>query len=250
MLFSAEEIERLSNEFETASPQEIIAWAVKHFCPALAASSSFQTQSVPLLHMISQIHPEMRIFFLDTGMHFWETLIFREQLERELSLNIVDLYPDSRWSVFLRQYGKTLPQEDPDLCCYIRKVQPMQKAMSEFGIRAWISGIRRDQTKTRARAKILEFKRDGLLKIAPMLNWTKADVMAYAEAHALPRHPLPLERYPSVGCKPCTRPVNPGESDRAGRWAGQGKTECGLHTEMFEKDSLTPDNFKLKLPPE
>ena len=245
MPLSPDEIERLSEEFETASPQEIIAWAAKTFCPAIVASSSFQTQSVPLLHMISQIHPEMRIFFLDTGMHFWETLIFREQLEREFSLRIVDLYPDSRWAVFLRRYGRTLPQDDPDLCCYIRKVQPMQKAMSEYGIRAWITGIRRDQTQNRANAKILEYKRDGLLRIAPMLNWTKADVLRYLDEHDLPRHPLPLEQYPSVGCKPCTRPVAPGEGDRAGRWAGQGKTECGLHTEMFEQDSLTEADFKL-----
>ncbi len=243
MKFTSEEIEDLSLQFESASPQEIVAWAVENFSPNLALSSSFQTQSVPLLHMVKEAKADMPIFFLDTGMHFWDTLFFREHLEQIWNLNIVDLRPDEKWRRVLRHFGRDLPETDPNLCCYIRKVQPMQKAMS--GLSAWITGIRRDQTENRAHAKILEYKRDGLLRIAPLLNWKLDDVLNYVSSNNLPGHPMPLSRYPSIGCKPCTRAIQIGETERAGRWDGEGKTECGLHTEMFNKDGFTDDDFKL-----
>ena len=147
------EIENLSNEFETKTPQEIIAWAIDSFWPQIAMSSSFQTQSVPLLHMVSQINRNLLIYFIDTGYHFWETSIFREQLASEWHLNVLDLYRDSRWDVYARQNIRKLPLDDPNLCCYIHKVQPMQTAMKDM--LGWISGIRRDQTATRAHARIL-----------------------------------------------------------------------------------------------
>ena len=172
-------------------------------------------------------------------------MIFREQLQKQWNLNIVDLRPDATWQGFIQRFGRDLPQQDPDLCCYIRKVQPMQVAMDKLD--AWITGIRRDQTANRAQSQILEYKRDGLLRIAPLLNWTNADIENYILEYGLPRHPLPLKQYPSVGCKPCTRPIRPGESDRAGRWSGKGKTECGLHTDLFNRDTLTADDFKLEI---
>lgn len=232
----AKEIERLSQGFETASPQAILKWAMNNFCPDIAMSSSFQTQSLPLLHMAIQIRPDIRIFFLETGMHFWETLIFRESLEMRWNLNVVDLRPDDRWTHFLQQNYRDLPHQDPNLCCYIRKVQPMQKAMDSM--RAWISGIRRDQTRERATAKILELMPDGLLKVNPLLNWTDADVAAYRIKYELPEHPMLAKGYPSIGCAPCTKPVRPGQPVRSGRWAGSGKTECGLHTALFKDRSL------------
>jgi phosphoadenosine phosphosulfate reductase len=228
-----QEITALYQTFERKTPQEIITWAVETFCPEIAASSSFQTQSVPLLHMISQIHPEMRIYFVDTFYHFWDTLMFREQLERELGLNVVDVYPDKSWNQFLRRFGRKLVTEDPDLCCYIRKVQPMQRALE--GLNAWITGIRRDQTPQRAKAQILELQPDGLLKVNPLLNWKKADIERYRAEHNLPEHPMTALGYPSIGCMHCTAKVRPGQDERAGRWKGKGKTECGLHTEMFQK---------------
>jgi len=203
MKFTPAEITSLSSKFESAAPQEIIAWAMDEFCPKIAMSSSFQTQSVVLLHMVKEIRPDIRIFFLDTGMHFWDTLIFREQIEHRWELNIVDLRPDESWRTFLRHFGQDLPDTDPNLCCYIRKVQPMQKAME--GLDAWITGIRRDQTANRAQAKILEYKRDGLLRIAPLLSWTMDDIFNYISENNLPRHPLPISHNPSIGCKPCTR---------------------------------------------
>jgi phosphoadenosine phosphosulfate reductase len=236
-MLSVQEIEKLSEEFETKTPQEIIQWAANEFWPEIAMSSSFQTQSMPLLHMVVTINRNIPVFFLDTGYHFWETLMFREQIASEWKINVIDLYRDHRWDVFARQHTRSLPLEDPDLCCYLHKVQPMQKALKD--IKAWISGIRRDQTSVRAQAKILEMPRDGLLKINPLLNWTKADVNRYMEENNLPAHPLYAKGYRSVGCAPCTVAVGVNDDERAGRWAGRGKTECGLHTEMFKKKKLS-----------
>ena len=234
------QVDKLSNEFETKTPQDIIAWAVDTFWPQVAMSSSFQTQSVPLLHMVSQIDRNLLIYFIDTGYHFWETAIFRENLASKWHLNVLDLYRDSRWDAFTKGRTRSLPVDDPNLCCYIHKVQPMQKAMKDM--LAWISGIRRDQTPERAQAKILELQSNGLLKINPMLNWTKADIKRYTEEHDLPSHPLLEKGYRSVGCAPCTVAIGVNDDDRAGRWQGNNKTECGLHTHMFSKQ----DYSKLK----
>ena len=230
---SIAEIEKLSEEFETQTPQEIIRWAAEEFFPQIAMSSSFQTQSMPLLHIATRIQKDLPVFFIDTGYHFWDTLLFREKIASEWEINVIDLHRDSRWDVFARQHARTLPLEDPNLCCYLHKVQPMEKALSE--VQAWISGIRRDQTAARANAKILELQENGLLKINPLLNWTKADVWRYMEEHNLPKHPLYEKGYRSVGCSPCTIAIGVNDDDRAGRWVGRGKVECGLHTEMFHK---------------
>ncbi|HRQ22447.1 MAG TPA: phosphoadenylyl-sulfate reductase [Anaerolineales bacterium] len=242
-MFTPLEIEELSTSFESSPPQEILTWAIENYWPQIALSSSFQTQSMPLLHMISQIRRDTLIFFLDTGYHFWETLIFREKVASEWKLNVLDLYRDARWDTFVRGQVRTLPLDDPNVCCFIHKVQPMQKALKDM--RAWISGIRRDQTAARARAKILELQDNGLLKVNPMLNWTKADVQRYMEEHRLPTHPLFEQGYRSVGCAPCTTAVGVADDERAGRWQGRGKTECGLHTEMFVKnDARTVETMR------
>jgi phosphoadenosine phosphosulfate reductase len=245
-MFLKKKIKALSAEFEKKTPQEIIQWAVDACAPEITVSTSFQTQSLPLLHMVTRILPDIRILFLDTGYHFWDTLIFRERIQHEWTLNVVDVYRDTRWDVFVKQNVRTLPVQDPNLCCYIHKVQPMQKALS--GSRAWITGIRRDQTPDRAHAQILELEEDGLLKVNPLLNWTKSDILAYRTAHQLPAHPLFERGFRRVGCAPCTMAVGIDDDDRAGRWPGRGKTECGLHTEMFKHKNLSEvgDRFVLK----
>jgi phosphoadenosine phosphosulfate reductase len=236
-MFPKDEIERLSQEFETKTPQEIIQWAVDTFWPQVALSSSFQTQSVPLLHMASLIRHDILIFFLDTGYHFWETLMFQEQLASHWYLNVLSLYRDSRWDEFVRERIRSLPVEDPNLCCFIHKVEPMQRALKDM--QAWITGIRRDQTAVRANAKILELQEDGLLKINPLLNWTKEDVKRYSKEHRLPAHPLFQRGYRSIGCSPCTVAIGVDDDERAGRWAGRGKVECGLHTSMFKHKDVS-----------
>lgn len=244
MLLSEYKRAKFSQELETKTPQEIIEWTVDRYAPYIAMSSSFQTQSMPLLHMVSQIAPDIPIFFVDTGYHFWETLMFREKLAEEWKLNIVDLYRDSRWDVFVRQRMRSLPLDDPNLCCYIHKVIPMQNALK--GYKAWISGIRRDQTATRAKANILETPEEDLVKVNPLLNWTKKDVQQYIEAHGLPKHPLYEKGYRSVGCAPCTIAIGANDDERAGRWAGKGKTECGLHTAMFSQHDISASKGEFK----
>ena len=236
-MFSAQEIERLSEQFETKTPQQIIQWAVDTFWPQVALSSSFQTQSVPLLHMAWQIRRDILIFFLDTGYHFWETQMFREHLSSHWHLNVLDLYRDGRWNEFVRNHIRPLPVDDPNLCCFIHKVQPMQKALRDM--KAWLSGIRRDQTSVRAQAKILELQEDGLLKINPLLNSTKEDVRRYSQEQRLPVHPLFQLGYRSIGCSPCTIAIGVNDDERAGRWAGCSKVECGLHTEMFKYQDIS-----------
>ncbi|MDM8521062.1 phosphoadenylyl-sulfate reductase [Anaerolineales bacterium HSG6] len=220
----------LNEKLEHASTPQILAWAWDTFGPKIASSSSFQTQSVPLIHLISQTCPDMPIVFLDTGFHFPETLTFRNQLESAYNLNIMNIYPSVDQSQLFYQYGEGLYRSDPDLCCHINKVEPMQRAVE--GFEAWISGVRRDQTEHRAGLRVLEEQSNGLLRIHPMLRWTKREVWAYIDEHTLPSHPLFEQGYMSIGCAPCTRPVFSEQDEREGRWGGAIKTECGLHLDI------------------
>ena len=221
------DIPLLNDRFERSSAEEILAWTWATFGSDAVASSSFQTQSVPLLHLISQVCPEMRIVFVDTGFHFPETLTFRDRLRTTYNLNIVVVRPTMTQAELLQRYGEALYRRDPDLCCYINKVSPLRWVLSRA--KGWVSGVRRDQTANRQAMKVLEPQADGLLRIHPLLNWTTNDVKVYRQVHDLPAHPLYYRGYASVGCAPCTRPVFIGEDARAGRWADSEKTECGLH---------------------
>jgi phosphoadenosine phosphosulfate reductase len=221
------DIPTLNTDFESRSPEHILRWAWETFGAGVVASSSFQTQSVALLHMIGQVCPEMPVIFLDTGFHFPETLAYRDDLQKRFNLNITIMRAQIDKSELFRQYGEGLYRRDPDLCCYINKVEPMQRALKDK--QGWISGVRRDQTANRKTLQILEPQPSGLLKIHPMLNWDRRQLWTYINRHDLPAHPLLSKGYMSVGCAPCTRPVGDGEDERAGRWAGTGKTECGLH---------------------
>jgi phosphoadenosine phosphosulfate reductase len=220
-------ITRLNERLDQLQAEEILEWAWDAFGPQVVMSSSFQTQSVPLLHIVSRVCPEMPVVFIDTGFHFAETLTFRDELRSRYDLNVVVVHALLEKSQLLERYGEGLYRRDPDLCCYINKVEPMRRATSEM--RAWVAGIRRDQTAHRKALKTLEPQPTGLLKIHPMINWTKRDVWKYIDKYKLPSHPLFTKGYLSIGCVPCTRPVLAGEGERAGRWVGVEKTECGLH---------------------
>jgi phosphoadenosine phosphosulfate reductase len=220
------DIAAINANLESESPAEILKWACRTFNPGkIAATSSFQTQSLPFLHIISQVAPDLSVLFIDTGFHFPETLSFRDQLAREFGLNIKNLRPSSNPSS-KSQRGE-LYHRDPDLCCFINKVKPLRDA--KLGLDAWITGIRRDQTEARSDTPILGVDEDGLYKISPMASWRYTDIWAYIHEHQLPEHPLHAQGYLSIGCAPCTRPVSLGEDERAGRWADRAKTECGLH---------------------
>ena len=178
--------------------------------------------------MATRIIPDLPILFLDTGYHFWDTLLFREKIAHEWNLNIIDLRRAPRWDSFMRQNARTLPLEDPNLCCYLNKVEPMQIALK--GYRAWISGIRRDQTSLRGKARAIEWdKTNNLVKVNPLLTWTQEQVWTYIHLFELPYNILHTRGYPSIGCAPCTRPVAEGADPRSGRWVGHKKVECGIH---------------------
>jgi len=222
-------LQQLNHQFETATPQEILTWAWETFKPGIVSTSSFQTQSLPLLHIISQVTPQLIVFYLDTGFHFPETLAFRDRLVNELNLNVQVIKSEMGHDQFKHQYGD-LFRENPDLCCYINKVEPLQRALK--GQKAWISGIRRDQTTERSNTPIVAMQADGIYKISPLAQWTSRDIGQYIYDHNLPDHPLLVQGYLSIGCAPCTQPVTEGQDERTGRWVGQGKTECGLHVPL------------------
>lgn len=218
---------RLNPQLETLHPKDILLWAWETFQPRIVMTSSFQSQSVPLLHLIATHVPQMPVLFLDTGFHFEETLAFRDQLIREFGLNVQVIRSEEK------RAGEPLYKRDPDLCCYIHKVKPLQRALQ--GMDAWVSGIRRDQTPQRANTPVIARQPNGLYKVCPMVRWTRREVWQYIHDHNLPVHPLLEQGYLSIGCAPCTRPAVPGEDERAGRWAGHQKTECGLHLPVFQE---------------
>ena len=218
----------LNERFENATPEVILEWAALEFKDRVVVSSSFQTQSVALLHLISQVCPELPVIFVDTGYHFPETIAYRDQLVDLLNINVITVSADPDKRQDFDSEGNPLYRTNPDLCCALHKTAPMAKAL--VGRDAWISGIRRDQTNTRRTAQPIEQQADGLCKVNALLNWTKADLWKYISRYDLPSHPLFSQGYMSIGCAPCTQPVTAGADERSGRWAGQNKIECGLHT--------------------
>jgi phosphoadenosine phosphosulfate reductase len=212
-----------------ASPAEILRWAVERYAPRVGLTCSFSGAGVVLAHLLSQIAPEVPVIFLDTGFHFPETLAFKEQCAAQYGLRLVELGPDpAEPDLQIDQ----LYASDPDRCCHLRKVEPMIQALE--GLDAWVTALRRDQSDTRATAEVLEYHetRGGrpLVKVLPLARWSRNQVWSYIWENGIPYHPLLDQGYKSIGCWPCTRPVGAAEPERAGRWSGQAKTECGLHT--------------------
>lgn len=218
---------RLDAQLRDADPAMIIAAAVAHYGDRLALVSSFGAESAVLLHLAAQVDPDIAVLFLDTGMLFGQTLDYRKQLAAKLGLTGVrDLRPRFE-DLAVGDPNADLHKTDTDACCHIRKVLPLDAALS--GYDAWITGRKRFHGGDRLRLKVVE-EVEGQVKFNPLANWTKADLDAYVVRHDLPAHPLVAAGYPSIGCWPCTNPVEAGEDVRAGRWTGSQKTECGIHT--------------------
>lgn len=230
------DIDTKNRQFEQVGPERILDWTWSKFGANAAASSSFQTQSLPLLHMISRVCPKLPVIFLDTGFHFPETLAFRDTLQEKLGLNIINVKPAISKKQLFDRFGKAPYAADPDWCCYVNKVKPMEEALKANDIKGWISGVRRDQTDARKSFDFLELQSSGRLKIHPMLEVTERQIWTYIDTHDLPAHPLFSKGYFSVGCAPCTRAVDNAQDARSGRWAGKTKTECGLHTNTIHRD--------------
>ena len=216
--------------FESSTPQEILKWAIQTYKPRIALSSSFGAQSAVLLHMCTQIEPAIPILFIDTGFLFQETYEFADTLKKKLNLNIKMFRPSQEQ---INDVKEKLKNNDSS-CCDPVKVDLMKKAL--VGLDAWIAGLRRDQAATRKNIKIIEDYGEGLVKVHPIANWTSKDVHAYMTKHNLPYHPLREKGYTSIGCEPCTRKPSDPNDERSGRWAGQEKTECGIHTFIQKKE--------------
>jgi phosphoadenosine phosphosulfate reductase len=180
-----------------------------------------------LLHLWSEVAKGLPVVFLDTGFLFPETLAYRDQLAGRLGLRIEVARPAVGREEFLRENGSNVYEFNPDFCCEHNKVDPLKPYLARA--EAWVSGLRRDQSSARAATPIL-LPTEGPLKVHPLATMTAAEQKAYLVEHGIPEHPLVARRYLSIGCAPCTRPVEDGEDERAGRWAGKGKTECGIHT--------------------
>jgi len=212
------ELAAVSRELETKPATSAIEWAWDRFGPDVVLAASFQ--DCVLISLAAQVAPDVEVAFLDTGYHFAETLWYVEQVRSRFDLNLSVIKPE----VPLDDLWLT----DPDACCAARKVEPLARALA--GKAAWMSGLRRDEAPSRASSPIVSYDVGrGLVKVNPIASWTDQDVAGYIHDHELPVHPLADRGYASIGCWPCTRPVEEGESTRAGRWAGSDKTECGLH---------------------
>src|SRR5262245_11012439 len=219
-----------SEKLETATPSQIVQWAVDHYFPKLTMATAFGPEGCVIIHMLSEIEPRTHLFNLDTGYQFKETLELRERIKARYGMAVELRRAATTVEEYEAQHGGPLYQTNPDQCCKDRKVKVLRESV--VGWHAWMSGIRRDQgTGDRAGIPIVGWDaKFGLVKISPLANWTKKDVWKLITAHDIPYNPLHDQGYTSIGCWPCTRSVMFGEDERAGRWSGFQKTECGLHT--------------------
>ena len=235
-VYDAADAARFEARFAGVSTQDMLAELLAgELKGRIAAVSSFGAESAVLLHMIATVDRDVPVIFTNTQKMFGETLEYRDALAEQLGLTDLRVYrPDPR---LLRQKDESGLRwsYDPDGCCDLRKVEPLRRALVPFD--AWISGRKGFQSKTRTALPRFEAE-DGRLKLNPLADWDKARLEAYFDAHELPRHPLEADGYPSIGCKPCTSKVQPGEDPRAGRWRGWDKVECGIH--VAEKPGEEP----------
>jgi phosphoadenosine phosphosulfate reductase len=223
-----DQIAAINRLLEGAAPQRILRWAVADFHPRLTMATAFGAEGCCLIHMLAEIEPGVRTFNLETGYQFPETLELRERIRERYGIDVELVRPELTVADYEAKNGGPLYRRRPDQCCHDRKVVPLRRALA--GYRAWVSAIRGDQTADRALAEVVQWDaRFGLVKVNPLLRWTRSDVWKFILAHDVPYNPLHDRGYPSIGCWPCTRAVSEGEDERAGRWAGTGKQECGLN---------------------
>ncbi|WP_333775349.1 phosphoadenylyl-sulfate reductase [Streptomyces sp. IBSBF 3136] len=221
--------ERAGRDLEDASALDILRWAVDTFGARFCVTSSMEDAVVA--HLASRVRTDdapVDVVFLDTGYHFPETIGTRDAVEAVMDVNVITLTPRQTVAEQDAEYGPKLHDRDPDLCCRLRKVQPLEEGLK--GYSAWATGLRRDESPTRANTPVVGWdEKRRKVKISPIARWTQDDVDAYVTEHGVLTNPLLMDGYPSIGCAPCTRRVLEGEDARAGRWAGRAKTECGLH---------------------
>lgn len=227
---TAEEIADANARLLTATPQEVLAWAAQRFHPRLLMATAFGAEGCCIIHMLAEIQPLTTVINIDTGYQFAETLDLRDRLAARYGIVVEYVRPELSVPAYEAEHGGPLHAHRPDQCCHDRKILPLRRAVQELAPLAWISAIRKDQTADRGKADVVQWDaKFNLTKVNPLLNWTKKDVWGFVHKHEVPYNVLHDRDYPSIGCWPCTRPVAAGEDDRAGRWAGKVKKECGLH---------------------
>lgn len=228
-IWSAAELAAVSEALEESGAEAVLRWAFEQFSlEEIALACSFGAEDVALVDMVSKLRPGTRVFYLDTNLLFPETYETIEQVRARYDVKLEQSLPLLTLEEQAEKHGDGLWSREPDSCCGIRKVEPLQRALS--GLKAWITGIRREQSPTRASARVAEWdQKFGLVKFNPLAAWKERDVWQYIQDRGVPYNRLHDKGYPSIGCIHCTRPVKAGEDPRAGRWSGFQKTECGLH---------------------
>ena len=215
---------------DAATPQDIVRWAVAEYHPRLLMATAFGAEGCCLIHMLAEIEPAVSVINLETGYQFAETLDLRERIKAKYGIEVAYIRPELSVAEYEAEHGGPLYPHRPDQCCHDRKILPLRRAVAEYAPRAWVSAIRADQTDHRAASGVVQWDaKFKVVKINPLLHWTKKDVWGFIVKNNVPYNPLHDRDYPSIGCWPCTRAVTAGEDDRAGRWAGKVKKECGLH---------------------
>jgi phosphoadenosine phosphosulfate reductase len=226
---ASEEWTDVNARLAQSTPQAILEWAIARFQPRLTMATAFGAEGCLLIHLLAEIDAKVRVFNLDTGYQFPETLALREQLRKRYGIEVELVRPETTMAEYENQHGGPMYVTHPDQCCYDRKIVPLRRAL--VGYDAWITAIRADQSSHRAAASVVGVDRKfGLVKVNPLLNWTRRDVWAFIATHDVPYNSLHDQGYASIGCWPCTRAVAISDDERAGRWAGHAKTECGLHS--------------------
>jgi phosphoadenosine phosphosulfate reductase len=216
----------------SAIQQEIIRYTSAG--KQLFTSSSFQTHSTVLLHILAQTDKNIPVYFLNTGFHFPETIQYKEHITQLFGINTIDLISATPKVMQKDAKGRFLFTSDPDYCCYINKIQPLEPLLAFYDV--WINGIRADQNENRKTFQTEEKTNSRAMRYHPMLHWNSKMIYAYIREHNIPKHPLDAKGYMSIGCEPCTRTINFDTMDeRTARWYGMHKTECGLHTELVAK---------------
>jgi len=218
--------EKAAEELEGASAEDVIRWATDTFGDRICVTSSMSDAVV--VHLASTVKPGIDVVFLDTGYHFAETIGTRDAVQAVYPINLVNVTPSRTVEEQDADLGPRLYGRNPDLCCYLRKVEPLKKALE--GYDAWFTGVRREETANRAETKVVQWdEKRKMVKVNPIVEWTSDEVDEYIATHGVLVNPLVYDGYPSIGCSTCTMRVEEGADPRSGRWAGTGKSECGLH---------------------
>jgi phosphoadenosine phosphosulfate reductase len=235
-LMSVRDFAAANRLLANGAPQEILRWAVHRFGSRLTMATAFGAEGCCLIHMLAEIEPSIRIFNLETGYQFPETLELRERIKTRYGIEVEYVRPEMTVEEYETEHGGPLYRHRPDQCCYDRKILPLRRAV--VGYDAWISAIRRDQTTDRQQAELVQWDaKFELVKVNPLLFWTRRDVWNFIVKHEVPYNPLHDRHYPSIGCWPCTQAVANGDAERDGRWAGRAMKECGLHVIEHQQGS-------------